>query len=412
MSLNHLKMRKLILISIFIGVGALLNHSPVSAQAVCTSGPCNIADLMIQSTKYCEAPTGSGIERLPACMTTRIGNEYFYCKLSDLTLAQSNNPNLGALALADVFEMAGCSAIMKAQCYDIPTDNNGILEWDFQPTGTASGSSCGPSSVSVAAAIKPANLLTLIGNKAQMEVQINIKGCTPEQISNFSVSATLINPTLLSSIGAGSTGKDIFVGNVNVNSSSFDQTLTINIPAASAVAGVLKSQPESVFGASGIAFGTASTPGSSGQDNSDNYKLASCNTSGLGGSDQQYLSCPFAETVSAGIAMGEAQFSEYSACSSCISGGNIWTGMGCINPTFEGVIINTIRLLLAIGGGLAMLRLMHLGYLYQFAEQDKIKQARQEFFNTLGALVLALFGLLILRFIAVNLLDVVPPGFF
>ncbi len=103
---------------------------------------------------------------------------------------------------------------------------------------------------------------------------------------------------------------------------------------------------------------------------------------------------------------------EFYQCASCIDDGGTWTGIGCIVTTIEGLFNSLLRIILGVMGGVALIRLIILGYQYQFAGEDKIKPSVQDILATLGGLLLVLFSVVILRFIGVNLLDIVPPGFF
>lgn len=103
---------------------------------------------------------------------------------------------------------------------------------------------------------------------------------------------------------------------------------------------------------------------------------------------------------------------EFNQCKGCIEDGGTWTGIGCILTTIEGIFNSIIRIVLGVMGGVSLLRLIILGFQYQFAGEEQIKPAVQDILATLGGLLLVIFSVVILRFIGVNLLDIVPPGFF
>lgn len=108
-----------------------------------------------------------------------------------------------------------------------------------------------------------------------------------------------------------------------------------------------------------------------------------------------------------------AQRTEFYSCSRCTNQGNTWVGgIGCVNTTPEGIFVGIIRIALGVMGGVALLRMIYLGYVYQTGDEGKIKEARQGVIGTLAGLLLALFSVLVLRIIGVNVLDVVPAGFF
>ncbi len=103
---------------------------------------------------------------------------------------------------------------------------------------------------------------------------------------------------------------------------------------------------------------------------------------------------------------------EFYECRSCITLGGTWTGLGCLSTTPAALFANLARIGLGIMGGVALLRLIYLGFLYQTGDESKISEARQGVLSTLGAIVLVLFSVLLLQVIGVNILDIVPEGFF
>lgn len=99
-------------------------------------------------------------------------------------------------------------------------------------------------------------------------------------------------------------------------------------------------------------------------------------------------------------------------CELCINLGGIWTALGCIGTTPQAVFGALIRIALGTLGGVALIRLIILGFQYQSGQEEKIKEARNGVFSTLGAILLVLFSVLILQIIGTNILDIVPEGFF
>lgn len=99
-------------------------------------------------------------------------------------------------------------------------------------------------------------------------------------------------------------------------------------------------------------------------------------------------------------------------CDSCLIAGGTWTGLGCIATTPEGIFSSIIRIVLGTMGGVALLRVIYLGYLYQSKDEKKIAEARAGVISTLAGILVVLFSVLILRIIGVNILNVVPAGFF
>ena len=133
----------------------------------------------------------------------------------------------------------------------------------------------------------------------------------------------------------------------------------------------------------------------------------------------------------------QQEIEEYAACFRCISGVNsfsdiftatgtlltqgefyipgetgVWTALGCIKTSPEGFFTFLVRLALGILGGLILLRMIYLGYLYQTGNEQKIQEAKSGIQSALWAILVVVFSVVALQFIGVNILDVVPTGFF
>lgn len=117
------------------------------------------------------------------------------------------------------------------------------------------------------------------------------------------------------------------------------------------------------------------------------------------------------------------QATEYLQCSRCIRGldeklnsvpAGTWTeAFGCIITTPEGVFTALIRISLGVMGGIALVRVTYLGIITaQSKDEGKIAEARKGVIATLSGVAIVILSVLILRVIGVNILDIVPPGFF
>lgn len=109
------------------------------------------------------------------------------------------------------------------------------------------------------------------------------------------------------------------------------------------------------------------------------------------------------------------QLVEFQQCSQCIRESNgTWTeAFGCIVTTPEGIFTALIRVALGVMGGVALIRITYLGIITaQSSDEGKIAEARKGVIATLAALAVVVFSVLILRIIGVNILNVVPAGFF
>lgn len=102
------------------------------------------------------------------------------------------------------------------------------------------------------------------------------------------------------------------------------------------------------------------------------------------------------------------------ACVRCVGANNTWTdSLGCVETTASGLFTRILQIALGVVGGITLLRLIILGYQYNFSDKKAdIKTAAKDVIATLGGLLLILFSVVLLRIIGVNILDIVPPGFF
>lgn len=106
---------------------------------------------------------------------------------------------------------------------------------------------------------------------------------------------------------------------------------------------------------------------------------------------------------------------ELSQCKSCLRADkyNTWvSGVGCINTTPEGIFTTLVRFAMGVMGGVALIRMIILGYRIQGKDDKQVKEAKEGVISTLGAIVLVLLSVIILRVLGVNILGVVAPGFF
>lgn len=147
-------------------------------------------------------------------------------------------------------------------------------------------------------------------------------------------------------------------------------------------------------------------------DNSTDFGIQNCpysqvtETGGVNFKPQQ--------GVLAGTAEYDRQRTEHFQCISCIAAGNSWTAIGCVDVSSpEGIFTSLIRLGIGVMGGVALLRMIWLGVVMGRSEEEgKIKEAWQGILATLGGIAAVVFSVLIIRILAVNILNVVPPGFF
>lgn len=133
------------------------------------------------------------------------------------------------------------------------------------------------------------------------------------------------------------------------------------------------------------------------------------------GGDFGVANCPFdtgGNDPITGLPYTPEQIEENAACVTCVTDGSTWTALGCIDTSPEGVFTYLVRLALGVLGGLILIRMIYLGYLYQTGDEGKIAEARKGILSAIGAILVVVFSVVGLQFIGVNILDVVPTGFF
>lgn len=96
----------------------------------------------------------------------------------------------------------------------------------------------------------------------------------------------------------------------------------------------------------------------------------------------------------------------------CRAQGGIYTALGCLDVTPVGVITGLIRIALGVMSGVVLVQLMIVGLIYQSGLEENIEKAREIIISTSTGTALIVFSVLILRVIGIDVLDVLPEGFF
>lgn len=108
--------------------------------------------------------------------------------------------------------------------------------------------------------------------------------------------------------------------------------------------------------------------------------------------------------------------SDFTNCVACIKiDHGTWTGsLGCVQTSsIDSIFGSILRIGIGIMGGVALLRLIWLGIVTaQSADDNKVAEARRGVLATLGGIAIVVFSVIIVRAIGVNLLNIVPSGFF
>lgn len=104
------------------------------------------------------------------------------------------------------------------------------------------------------------------------------------------------------------------------------------------------------------------------------------------------------------------------ACQSCVGGsgdevsGKIYTAVGCLSTSGSGLAGDLIRLMLGVGGALALLSILASGFIYSTSQGDagKLKEAKELATGAVSGLLFMIFSVIILNFIGVQVLRI--PG--
>lgn len=99
-------------------------------------------------------------------------------------------------------------------------------------------------------------------------------------------------------------------------------------------------------------------------------------------------------------------------CGSCIGGGGVWTGIGCVQGSISGFIGQTVfGWGIGLAGGFALLCIIYAAFMMQSSQgnPEKLKKAQEMITSCIMGLMLIIFSVFILRLIGVNILKI--PGF-
>lgn len=100
------------------------------------------------------------------------------------------------------------------------------------------------------------------------------------------------------------------------------------------------------------------------------------------------------------------------SCRSCLSGGGVWTGIGCVQADIQSFIQDTLLGMgIGIAGGISMLCLIFAAFQMQTSggNAEKLKKAQELLTNCITGLMVIIFSTLILKIIGVDILKI--PSF-
>ncbi len=106
----------------------------------------------------------------------------------------------------------------------------------------------------------------------------------------------------------------------------------------------------------------------------------------------------------------------YWACMNCICQdsnatstyftGNVWTEIGCITPTQEGVTIAVMRVFFGIVTGFAVVRFIQAGIMLNTDDPEKIKEGKSIALSALAAIVMAGILPVLMNFVGIEIFDI------
>jgi hypothetical protein len=98
-------------------------------------------------------------------------------------------------------------------------------------------------------------------------------------------------------------------------------------------------------------------------------------------------------------------------CKTCLTGGGIWTAIGCIPTSPQPMMAIFIRLGLSMGGGIALISIVAAGFMFTTSQGDpqKTSSAKELMTSAIIGLLFIIFSVTILRFIAADFIKI--PGF-
>lgn len=98
------------------------------------------------------------------------------------------------------------------------------------------------------------------------------------------------------------------------------------------------------------------------------------------------------------------------ACTTCQSGGGVWTALGCIHWDPQTFVTDFLKLALGVAGGIALLLMVYGSFLISVSAGDpkKSEEGKEIITGTIAGLLFIIFSVILLRLIGVEILNV--PG--
>lgn len=95
----------------------------------------------------------------------------------------------------------------------------------------------------------------------------------------------------------------------------------------------------------------------------------------------------------------------YGECIECLRNSNyLWTGVGCMEASLNGLITTIIRIFYGIITALMLLKIIIAGYKFYGGDPEQLKDSKMEIFSAIGAAFALTLGIIALRYIGIDIL--------
>jgi hypothetical protein len=106
----------------------------------------------------------------------------------------------------------------------------------------------------------------------------------------------------------------------------------------------------------------------------------------------------------------------HKSCCKCVCGDencggsdfteNVWTELGCIKATENGIIVAVMRVFIGVVTGLAVIRFIQAGIMLNTDDPEKIKEGKSIAISAVAAIVFGALIPIILNFVGIKILDI------
>lgn len=98
-------------------------------------------------------------------------------------------------------------------------------------------------------------------------------------------------------------------------------------------------------------------------------------------------------------------------CQACASKSGVWTAIGCIETSQEGIVSALVKLGLGVGGGVVLLMILGASFKLSTSKGDPkaTDEAKEMITNAIGGLLFIIFAMVLVRTIGIDILKI--PGF-